>query len=466
MQEELRNIPAVGDAIHWPEFAEIIERHPRQLLIRAIAGSADDLRKEILEGRQVDVSRESFVQSVFSIMKMFETSKLRRVINATGIIVHTNLGRAVLAKEAVAAVAEMASSYSSLEYDLFSRARGSRHTLVSDLLCEMTGAKAAIVVNNNAAAVLLSLNTLAEGKQVIVSRGELVEIGGSFRIPDIMQKSGCALVEVGTTNKTHARDYRSAVTNDTALFLKVHTSNYRIMGFTATVPGEELVRMGKEFSIPVMEDLGSGFLIDPSLLKMREEPTVQDTVKNGLSIITFSGDKLLGGPQAGIILGEPELIKKIASNPIARAVRCDKMTLAALEATLRIFRDPEKVIQKIPTLKMVSASLKTLREKSRRLALKIKERAGNRAKIALATTNARVGGGALPLLDLPSAAVSIRPKDMSVTQLDVALHSMDIPIVGRIESDQYLIDVRTLLDGETKIVQNEICKVLTEGTGK
>lgn len=466
MQEELRKIPAVGDAVHWPEFAEILRTHPRQLVIRAIAGCAENLRQEILQDHDVDTSKESFVQSVLSTMKVFETSRLRRVINATGIIVHTNLGRSVLAKEAVAAVAEMASSYSSLEYDLSSRVRGSRHTLVSDLLCELTGASAAIVVNNNAAAVLLCLNTLAEGRQVVVSRGELVEIGGSFRVPDIMSKSGCELVEVGTTNKTHPRDYRNAVTGDTALFLKVHTSNYRIMGFSNSVPGRELVRIGEEFSIPVMEDLGSGFLVDPSLLNLRDEPTVRETVKNGLSVVTFSGDKLLGGPQAGIILSEPVLIKKIASNPLARVVRCDKMTLAALEATLRIYRDPDKIIRKIPTLKMASASLKTLREKSRRLALKIKERVGNRAQINLATTNALVGGGALPMMDLPSAAVSIRPSEMSVTQLDIALHDRDIPIIGRIESDQYIIDVRTLLDGETKIVQNTVSKVLTEEIGK
>ena len=460
MSEDFRKIPAVGDAIHWPEFSQLFDAHPRSLITDAISKAAGKLRNRIKEGKKGDFSKDAFVAQVVDLVQRISTPKLRKVINATGIIVHTNLGRSVLAKEAVKEVAKVASSYSTLEYDLKNRARGSRHSLVFEILCELTGAEAAMVVNNNAAAVFLSLNTLAQGQQVIVSRGELVEIGGSFRVPDIMAKSGCELVEVGTTNKTHPHDYRNAVTDKTGLFLKVHTSNYRIMGFSTSVSGEDLTQIGKEFGIPVMEDLGSGFFMGPSVLEARDEPSVFQTVKKGLDIITFSGDKLLGGPQAGIIIGKGELVEKIAGNPIARAVRVDKMTLAALEATLRLYRDPKAAMAKIPTLKMAGADLKVLREKARRLAVKIREKAGEKAKVSMVTTSAKMGGGSLPMLDLPSAAVSIIPKNISVDQLDKALHDKTIPIIGRIEDGRFLVDVRTLLDGESKIVQNTIVEVL------
>ena len=452
----------MGDAINWPELQPLFKRHPRPLVVRILGETAEAIRREIMAGGS-EVSREEFVARFEALLARRTLPRLRRVINASGIIVHTNLGRSVLAPEAIEAVHRAAAAYSSLEYDLERRARGSRHDLVADLLCEITGAPAALVVNNNAAAVLLALNTLAEGAQVVVSRGELVEIGGSFRIPDVMKKSGCHLVEIGTTNKTHPADYRNAVTDDTALFLKVHMSNYRIMGFTSSVSGAELAAIGAEFGMPVMEDLGSGFFAGSDLEVLRDEPTVQDVVESGVDVITFSGDKLLGGPQAGVILGSAETLGRIAKNPLARAVRCDKMTLAALEATLRLYHDPRAARKQIPTLRMAGASLKVLREKARRLALGISQQVGAAAKVGVVTTTAQVGGGALPLLKLPSAAVAVVPRDFSAAEFDRALHRLEVPIIGRIEDNKYLLDVRTLLDGETKILQNGVVEVLCQG---
>jgi L-seryl-tRNA(Ser) seleniumtransferase len=463
MRELLKKIPAVGDAVNWPELAELLSENPRSIVVEAISSSTSRLREAILAGDEPSLSRDSFVAEVTSICLARVQPKLRRVVNGTGIIVHTNLGRSVLAPEAIAAVVAAAGGFTNLEYDISGKGRGNRRSLTEELLCEITGAEAALAVNNNAAAVLLALNTLAERREVIVSRGELVEIGGSFRIPDVMRKSGGIMVEVGTTNKTHPKDYRAAVTDATGLLLKVHASNYRIMGFTSAVPASELKNIGLEFGIPVMEDLGSGYLYGPSLTAMREEPPVSEPVKAGIDVVTFSGDKLLGGPQAGILVGKKSVIDAIAKNPIARAVRCDKMTLAALEATLRLYRDPKAALDRIPTLRMADASLKTLREKARRLAGAIRDRVGNRAELSVKSTTARIGGGALPLYDLPSAAVAVSPKTISAAELDRRLHRFDPPVIGRVESDQLLIDVRTLLDGEPKIVENAAADAIIRG---
>ena len=462
MQDQLKQIPAVGDTIHRPEIAALLDEHPRSLVVRAISEAADGLRQAILAGKQIEINEDEFSADVIRRCGDLARPKLRRVINATGIIVHTNLGRSVLSQPALGAVIEAATTYSNLEYDLDKGRRGSRHSLVADLLCEITGAQAAMAVNNNAAAVLLSLNTLAEGHEVVISRGELVEIGGSFRVPDVMAKSGARMVEVGTTNKTHLHDYHGAITDHTSLFLKVHASNYRIVGFTRSVAASELVELGHPLGIPVMEDLGSGFL-GPSIETLRDEPTVQETVASGVDIVTFSGDKLLGGPQAGIILGRKDLVAKIAQNPLARAVRCDKMTLAALEATLRIYREPQKALSVIPTLRKATLSVKVLREKARRLSTALKERIGHLADIRVVTTRAQIGGGAMPLVDIPSAAVAIKPKSLSVQRLDRMLHRTQIPIIGRIEDDRFIVDMRTILDGETKITENALCDAIELG---
>lgn len=456
MKELLQKIPAVGDAIHWDAFSDALETESRAVVVQALSETADDLRTKILRGEKPDMSPETFVANTLGVLARLQAPRLKRVVNATGIIVHTNLGRSVLAPEALEAVLAAAGGYSNLEYDLGKGQRGSRHDLISDLICEITGAQGAIAVNNNAGAVLLCLNTLAEKKEVVVSRGELIEIGGSFRIPDVMSKSGCRLVEVGTTNKTHPMDYQSAITDDTALFLKVHTSNYRIMGFTSEVKGAQLADIAHEHGLLVMEDLGSGALLHGHPAVLGDEPTVGNTLSAGIDVVTFSGDKLLGGPQAGIIVGKKDLISQIAKNPLARALRCDKMTLAALEATLRLYRDPQTAMKKIPTLKMIDASLKVMREKARRLAEKIRTQVGDRAEISVKTTTARVGGGAVPLYDIPSAAVVISPRDFSVAQLDLKMRALAVPVIGRIESDQFLLDVRTLLDGESKIIQNAV----------
>lgn len=368
-QDLLQRLPGIDfileNAKDEPFFANI----PKSVLVRSARSVVEGLRTDIINGGKeiIDESPdlslilEKIKNSVKDIMQL----NLKRTINATGIIVHTNLGRSLLPADAVENLLEIAGRYSNLEFDLSKGIRGSRYSAVEDILCEISGAEAAMVVNNNAAAVLLCLETIAKEKKVIVSRGELVEIGGSFRIPDVMAKSGGILKEVGTTNRTHLRDYERAVESDTCLLLKVHKSNYSVVGFTADVSLKELVELGKKYRIPVMEDLGSGTFIDFSKYGLLKEPTVQESVSAGADVVTFSGDKLLGGPQAGIIVGKKNIIDQIKQNPLTRALRIDKLTLAALESTLRLYRDPEKAIENIPTLRMLTLPLEYIEKKGK-----------------------------------------------------------------------------------------------------
>ncbi len=382
---------------------------------------------------------------------------LRRVLNATGVVLHTNLGRSALAPSAIERVIEVARNYSNLEYDLDTGVRGSRHDHVSDLLVRLTGAEAAMVVNNNAAATLLMLAGLAEGGEVVVSRGQLVEIGGSFRIPDIMRLSGARLVEVGTTNKTRVGDYRAAVTSDTALLLRVHTSNFKIMGFAEETPVAELVAVGREWGIPVADDLGSGALAP--LEVFRDEPSVSSSLRAGVDVVSFSGDKLLGGPQAGILLGSENVIARLRSHPLARAVRVDKMTLAALEGTLHLYRDPERAAAAIPTLRFLARRA----EDTRSLAARLLEELGTRmgasgpaADLSVEPSTARAGGGALPILELPSHAVVVRPRTASVVQLEAALREAPLPVVARVAQDSLHLDVLALEPEELPLVAESV----------
>jgi L-seryl-tRNA(Ser) seleniumtransferase len=374
------------------------------------------------------------------------------VVNGTGVIVHTNLGRSLLAAQALEQMQQVARYYSNLEFDLEQGRRGSRYTHVEDILMELTGAEAALVVNNNAAAVLLALNTLAKGKEVIVSRGQLVEIGGSFRIPEVMTRSGAVLKEVGTTNKTHLRDYEAAISEETALLLKVHTSNYRIVGFMAEVSLEELVDLGQRHRLPVMEDLGSGTLLDVSRWGLEKEPTVVEVVQSGCDLVTFSGDKLLGGPQAGIIVGREKLVRALQGNPLNRALRIDKLTLAALEATLKLYRNEEQALRDIPTLAQMAIPLPKLHRRAKRLYRLLTKDPLPEISLEIIPTTSQVGGGALPLSFLDSYALSFTPGLISVTELEQKFRSFSTPIIGRIEKDKFLLDVRTLHDDDPPFI--------------
>src|SRR5512139_2684609 len=372
-QQVLRKIPSVEEILSRPEIAELLKAHPRNVVVEAIRKGLGRLREELLRKENLSHLGEALF-SFENLYPLFQKEidlqiqpRLRRVINATGVVIHTNLGRSPLHPSAIEHLMEVSKTYSNLEYDIELGERGNRYTHVEEVLCRLSGAESALVVNNNAAAVLLALNTFAEGKEAIVSRGELVEIGGAFRIPDVMKRSGALLREVGTTNRTHLRDYQKAMGSETALLLKVHTSNFRVMGFTSEVSLEELVELGRGQDIPVMNDLGSGCLVDLSRYGLEKEPTVQEAVKTGVDVVTFSGDKLLGGPQAGIIVGKKRFLDPIKSNPLTRALRIDKLTLAALESTLLLYLDEAKAIEEIPTLRMLTVDRDHLKRRGRRL---------------------------------------------------------------------------------------------------
>jgi L-seryl-tRNA(Ser) seleniumtransferase len=372
---------------------------------------------------------------------------LRPVINATGVVLHTNLGRALLSAAAIARVAAVAAAYSNLELDLATKERGSRYAHVDAVLRRLTGAEAALVVNNNAAAVLLALESLARGREVVVSRGELIEIGGEFRIPDIMLRSGARLREVGTTNRTHLRDYAEAIGPETALLLKVHTSNYRVVGFTAEVASRDLARLGQERGVPVMEDLGSGSLVDLRSHGFPYEPTVPDVVGAGVDLVSFSGDKLLGGPQAGIIVGRRALVSQLKRNPLNRALRIDKLTVAALEATLASYEDGV-ALQTVPSLQRLTEPLPAVRARARRLLARLDPAQRGQLHARLAEATSQVGGGALPTVELPTAAVALGRDGAHTRELDTALRAGDPPVIGRVVDDRLLLDCRTVLPSE------------------
>lgn len=436
-----------------PEMTALAAILPREMITDAARQEISAVRDEIIRSKgAMDVPTDLVQRAAKRALGLLAPS-LRRVINATGVIIHTNLGRSPLAKEAVDAVVEAATGYSTLEYDVKSMARGSRHAHCEKLICALTGAEAAIAVNNNAAAVLMVLSEFAAGKEAVVSRGELVEIGGSFRIPDIMALSGAKMVEVGTTNKTHAYDYERAITPETAMLLKVHTSNYRLVGFTEAVSAREMRRIadqadeGRDARILVFEDLGSGALLPSKALGDNAEPTAGEALKLGCDLVSFSGDKLLGGPQAGIVIGSKKLIDRLKSNPLARAMRLDKMTLAALEATLRLYLDPERAREEIPTLKMLEAPAEKLRARAEELARKITAAMPEcAADVDVVEEVSRAGGGSLPMYDIPTYAVRMRFRqgDAQSCEEHLVKHGA-IPIVARIKHEAVLFDVRTLV---------------------
>jgi len=457
-QQVLREIPSVDDILSRPEIVDLLKVHPRNVVVEAIRKGLGRLRDEILRKQDLSQLGEAFF-SFENLYPLFQKEidlqiqpRLRRVINATGVVIHTNLGRAPLHPSAIKHLMEVSKTYSNLEYDLDRGERGDRYTHVEEILCRLSGAESALVVNNNAGAVLLALNTLAEGKEVIVSRGELVEIGGAFRIPDVMKRSGALLREVGTTNRTHFDDYQKALGPHTALLLKVHTSNFRVMGFTSEVSLQDLVQLGREHQIPVVDDLGSGCLVDLSQYGLEKEPTVQETIKTGVDAVTISGDKLLGGPQAGIILGKKKILDLFKINPLTRALRIDKLTLAALESTLLLYLDEKRAMEEIPTLSMLSLDTKRLKRRGKQLLKRLSGMTNERMMFSLREDVSQVGGGALPLQELPTIVVAIKPLDFSVNSLEESLRKGDPPIISRISKEELILDMRTVFDEEISLL--------------
>jgi len=463
-QKLLRMLPGVDQLLELSKTDAFFEGMPKTVVTRSIRQTLESRRHRILAAdsgiSEPDLSATRIMQRVKDAAAADMTPNLKSVINATGVVVHTNLGRSLVSPEVNENLAQIAARYSNLEYDLGAGRRGSRFSSIEDILCEISGAEAGMVVNNNAAAVLLCLDTIARNQEVVVSRGELVEIGGSFRVPDVMTKSGAVLREVGTTNRTHLRDYEHALDSNTALMLKVHRSNYSVIGFTAEVSLKELVELGLKNDLPVMEDLGSGTFIDFSRYGLVKEPTVQESVSAGVDVVTFSGDKLLGGPQAGIIVGKKQIVDRVKRNPLARALRIDKMTLAALEATLRLYRDEDQAVRRIPTLRMLTTDISDLTNKAATLADDLSAIGGSRIDIELVELSSKAGGGALPLLELPSRCLRVKVHGLSANKLEKHLRQNEPPIIGRIENDAFVIDPRTLLDDDLPIVLAAFEKLL------
>lgn len=443
----LRRLPSVDQVVRAlaerPEARDV----PRPRLTAVVRELLDEERRSVVAGRASAPDAGALVDRAASALARSGPFSLRPVVNATGVVLHTNLGRALLSPLALDRLARVAGSYSNLELDVATKQRGSRYVHVEALLRRLTGAEDALVVNNNAAAVLLALETLAHGREVVVSRGELIEIGGEFRIPDIMLRGGAMLREVGATNRTHLRDYAEAIGPQTALLLKVHTSNYRVVGFTAEVASRDLVDLGRQRGLPVMEDLGSGCLVDLRPYGFPPEPTVQEVVAAGVDLVSFSGDKLLGGPQAGIVVGRRELVARLKKNPWNRALRIDKLTLAALEATLYAY-DAGRALETVPTLRLLTEPLAAVRRRAHRVLARLAPAVRVRLGAAVVEDTAEVGGGALPTVALPTAAVQLGATAQAARALDEALRRADPPVLGRVAHDRLLLDCRTVFPAE------------------
>jgi L-seryl-tRNA(Ser) seleniumtransferase len=450
MTDQRRNLPSVSALLETSGVRSLLDQHPRQVVVDAVRTAIDAARAEGVGAR----SEDQWTESIASAVATHSQRSLRRVINATGIVLHTNLGRAPLADAAIEAISDIARGFSNLEYDIATGRRGSRYSHCVDLLTQLTGAEDALVVNNCAAGLVLALNALAQKKEVLVSRGELVEIGGSFRIPDIMARSGARLVEVGTTNRTHDDDYRRAITQKTAAIVKVHRSNFAIEGFTSDVPVERLAFIAAEHGVPVLHDLGSGLIISLDAFGLTGEPTAAAALSSGASLVLMSGDKLLGGPQAGIILGKAALIAKLRKNPFARAMRVDKLTLSALEATLRLYLDPARAMREIPVLAMLTAPIQDLRARAESVERSLRQ---NGIEVVIVESSASVGGGAFPTARIPSVAIA--PLG-SAQRTEEKLRLGDKPVIGHIVEDRLLLDLRSLLPAEDEALKAAITSAL------
>ena len=444
-QQQLRDLPSVS--VILDHMRDDVARWGHDAVTGAARAHLEMLRAAIQSDEPVVLDLASIQQTIRDSLTDSAQPALKSVFNLTGIVLHSNLGRANLADVAIDAMNRVATGANNLEYDLEKGQRGDRDSHIESLICELTGAEAATVVNNNAAAVLLTLNTLALGKKVPVSRGELVEIGGSFRVPDIRGRSGCRLVEVGTTNRTHRKDYANAIDADTALLMRVHTSNYRIEGFTNTVPETELATLAEENNIPFVVDMGCGNLIDLKALGLPHEATAQQTLDHGADLVLFSGDKLLGGPQAGIIAGRSDLVASIKQNPLKRTLRLDKVTLAALEATLQLYRNPDELVSTLPTLRLLTRAEDDIRQQADRLGPNVSSHLGDSYRVETASVSSQIGSGALPVEVLPSAALSITAvngEDEPLRSLAKRLRQLPKPVIGRLHNGALLLDLRCL----------------------
>ena len=462
-QNLLRELPSIEKLLLLPELQELITFYSRTLVTNALRSVVSSVREQILRG---EISNKLPVPSEYATLALQEIeeitrSPLRTVINATGTVTHTNLGRSLLSQSACDSLLNAAQNYVNLEYDLETGKRGHRDRITEPLLQQLTGCEASTVVNNNAAAVLIALQTVAQGKEVIVSRGELIEIGGAFRIPDVMTASGAILREVGTTNRTHLRDYAEAINENTALLLKVHPSNYKIVGFTSTPEMHELTELGAEHGISTMEDLGSGALIDLSEYGLPKEPVVADRISDGVDIVTFSGDKLLGGPQAGIIVGKAEWIHQIRKNPLMRALRVDKLTIAALSTTLQTYLYQDNITKYFPMLHRYTRSIDDLQNVAGQLVEKLKNIFQGNISIDVFETQSEIGSGSLPVETLPSIAVVLTPTTISVSKLSDYFRQGKTPVIGRIEKDQFMFDLRTLYDSEIQSLIQTAAEVVS-----
>ena len=457
-----RSIPKVDVLLENSDIVTLIENHHRDVVVDVIREEIDKLRNFIKENDDVNLIEEkinNLIENIKISTEKVYSYNIKKVINGTGTILHTNLGRAIISKKHADYLSEVVTSYSNLEYNLEEGKRGERYSHFEKLICKITGAEAAMAVNNNAAAVMLVLSSMAAEKEVIVSRGELVEVGGKFRIPDVMKSSNAHLVEIGTTNKTHLEDYEDAISENTGAFLKVHTSNFKILGFTESVSIEELCKLGREKDIPVIEDIGSGVLIDLSKYGLEYEPTVQDSIKAGVDVVSFSGDKLLGGPQAGIIVGKKKYIDKMKKNPLTRAFRIDKFTATILEMIFHEYLNEEDAIKNIPVLSLITKDLKEIEKNANALFNKI-ENLKNVADINVEDTFSQIGGGSLPAERIKSKSVTIMPKNISTQSLEAKLRAGKNPVVGRISEEKLILDMRTVLEDEIDILAQKLIDIL------
>ena len=457
MKHLLSKIPAINKILMTEEVKQLLEEYPEVFVKDIVKKETENIKSEILNNSLNEVpSMEKIIEKINHSVKKNYKYSLRRVINATGTILHTNLGRSILSESIKENLIDTAFNYSNLEFNLAEKQRGSRYVHLIDIIKRLTGAEDVLVVNNNAAAVMLTLSTLAKDKEIVVSRGELVEIGGAFRIPEIIKLSGGTIQEVGTTNKTHLKDYVNAINENTGILLKVHTSNYKIVGFTKEVTYKELADLAHEKGLVAVNDLGSGQFVDFTSYGLTYEPTVKEVLDSGIDVVTFSGDKLLGGPQAGIIVGKKKYIEAMKKNQLTRALRVDKMTIAALEATFRLYLDEEKALKEIPTLNMISMSMEELKEKAEKFAEKVKETAFTSE---IMEDKAEIGGGSYPGVYLDSVSVKLTHNTRTATEIEGILLEADIPIITRIKENSIIFDMRTLREQEFNLVVESLKKI-------
>lgn len=456
-------IPKVDQILDNKVIKDLLDKNSKNLVMESIHEELDNIRNNISNGYDKNIISnkiENLIDNIKDNLMNKKTFSLRNVVNASGVVIHTNLGRSVLNNEIFENIKKVSIGYSNLEYNLEKGERGSRYSHLSEIIKKITGAEDCMVVNNNAAAVMLILSTIAKGKNVITSRSELVEIGGSFRIPDVCRESGAELKEIGTTNKTHLRDYENAIDENTAALFKVHQSNFKILGFTEAVSSFELKSLKEKYNIPIIEDLGSGVLIDLSKYGLSHEPTVQECIKNGVDIVSFSGDKLLGGVQAGVIVGKKEYIEKMKKNQLTRALRVDKFTLSALEAVFSYYIDEELAISKIPTLNMLTIKIEKLYDKAQKLIEYLGE--NNEFSYAIIDIDSEVGAGSLPTQKLPSKAIKVISKSFTENELEEKLRSNRIPIITRIYKGNLIFDVRTIFENEFCIIKDALNSLIGE----